>query len=545
MLNVMLVDDDYPVLEFLSQSVPWESLHMRVQGVFESGVKALDAAKVSAPDILITDIGMPHMNGLELIAKMKEDCPLLKVVILSCHDDFNYAQQAVKLHVNDYILKEKMEIEDIVQLLRKFADQLEETQTASRKVQRLQQITKESRLAIRSQFLQTLLYHPLLFPEQLTEQAREYGIELAHSGYLPVLCFIDRFVETHRRFVSKDNLIFAVENVMEELICESGGMVIFRPSPEHLLLLFPIKTAKLSTSGLNDAEETLRKIQLSLLQYLRVRVTFLIGQHGQDIQSLKERISGLLEGAEEARFYAGSGLITRYSRAAYTAEDLFTHYSTALEELKQVVLEQAADRVDAVTGKWTGVIIQERYHPRIVKEWFLKMMLDLQLKFKSLQHFQSGYSLEVLHQSILEAETIEQLREMIISLLHRTFSVMEHIYKQPQRKEIAEAQLYVLRSVNRRITQEEVAEYLHLNPSYFSRLFKRETGENFVEFVTRTKMEKAKELIDQTDVTVAELAELLGYDNKSYFLKCFKNYSGLTPGEYAGKVQRSTSGKAK
>ena len=161
--------------------------------------------------------------------------------------------------------------------------------------------------------------------------------------------------------------------------------------------------------------------------------------------------------------------------------------------------------------------------------------MDLQLKFKSLQHFRSDYTLEVLHQSVLSAESLDQLLEMVASVLRSTFPVMDQVNQQHQRKEITEAQLYVIRSLGRRVSQEEVSDYLHLNPSYFSRLYKKETGETFMEFTTRTKMEKAKELIDQTSSTVEELAEKLGYENKSYFLKCFKAFTGFTPSEYARK----------
>ncbi|WP_159881498.1 response regulator transcription factor [Paenibacillus puerhi] len=539
MLNIMLVDDDFPVLEFLRQAVPWASLDMKVQGVYQNGMRAMEAAKASPPDILITDIGMPHMNGLELIEKMREFCPQLKVAILSCHNDFSYAQQAIKLQVDDYLLKETMEAEHIVKMLRSLSEQLKEVRTEKHKVEQLQKLTKWSGSAIMTRLLRTLLYHPLIFTEQLTEQAAELGIHLDTYAYLPVVGFIDRFKETQKRFVSEDNLMFAVENLATELTGGPSASVIFRPSPDRLLLLFPIVPGKLHPSGIAEVEETLRNIQKSLLRYLRVGTTFLIGEQGQDVRSLRGRIIELMEGAEDARFYTGHGVLTKFRPLPYSAADLFAHYASAQEQLKQVVLDQAGERVEPVTRYWTEMITADRYPPGIVKEWFLQMMLDLQLKFKSLQNFETDYSMEVLHQTILEAETVGQLREMVSTLLHRSFPVMEHIYKQPQRRDIAEAQRYVLRALNRRVTQEEVAEFLHLNPSYFSRLFKRETGENFVEFATRTKMEKAKELIDRTDCTVEELAEQLGYDNKSYFLKCFKSYTGMTPSEYAGKVQRA------
>ena len=97
-----------------------------------------------------------------------------------------------------------------------------------------------------------------------------------------------------------------------------------------------------------------------------------------------------------------------------------------------------------------------------------------------------------------------------------------------------EACKYVSLNLGRRISLEEVAARLHLNPSYFSRLFKKETGMTFIEYVTRLKMERAKELLDQTPLSVGEICERLGYDNQSYFIKTFKAHAGSTPLEYRG-----------
>ncbi|MFD0960913.1 response regulator transcription factor [Paenibacillus chungangensis] len=528
MHNIMLVDDDYPVLEYLMQAVPWESLGMKVQGCYESGAKALEAAKTSLPDILITDIGMPHMNGLELIRKMKELHPKLKVAILSCHNEFTYAQQAVRLQVDDYILKETIEIDEVVQLLLKLADQVEEQHSESWS---LQQIKNESASVLRDRFLQSLLYSPLLFPERLSDQAKDYGIHLDKDAYVPVLCLIERYEDTWKRFVSEDNFNFVINNVIEELTEESRNASLFRHSKGRLLLFFPLQGA------MNHWEKILKDIQRALYKHLLVSVTLLVGQDARDVTTLKERVLKLLKEAEEFRFYSKSRVIARFCKPDYSSEDLYVHYSRALNQFKQIAIEQAASQVDTVTRYWADFISRERYHPRIVREWFLKIMMDLQLKFKSLQHFRSDYTIEVLHQSILEAETLDQLLEMVVTILNSTFPVMDQISQQNQRKEITEAQLYVMRSLGRRVTQEEVADYLHLNPSYFSRLFKKETGETFVVYTTRMKMEKAKELIDQTTSTVEELAEKLGYENKSYFLKCFKNFTGLTPSEYAGRTK--------
>jgi len=535
MLKIMLVDDDYPVLEYLIKAVSWESLGMEVQGCYENGLKALAAAEKDLPDILITDIGMPHMDGLELIQKLKELHPHLKVAILSCHNEFAYAQQAVKLQVDDYILKESIEIEEVEQLLQSLANQLKELNVESGRVNRLQQIKNETAYLLKDKFMHALLYHPPLFPERLSEQAKDSGIDFSKHTYLPILCMIDRYEEMKKKFVSVDNFMFAIANVIEELTEGPEKAAIFRHSSGKVILLFPSDSMKYSNNWTHEWEAILGSIQRSLCKFLRINVTFSIGQKAINEIMLRENILKLLEKAEEARFYTEPGVIICTRPIEYSSEDLYIHYSTALNQFIEVAIEHDANRVESVIHYWEGYISSKLYKPKVVREWFLKIMMDLQLKFKSLQHFRSVYTLEVLHQSILNAESFDLLLEMVASVLNNTLPVMDQVYLNTQRKEITEAKLYVLRSLGRKVSQEEVADFLHLNPSYFCRLFKRETGETFIEFTIRTKMEKAKELIDQTTGTVEELAKKLGYENKSYFLKSFKAFTGLTPSEYAGK----------
>ena len=249
MLKIMLVDDDYPVLEFLKQEVSWDVLGMKVQGCYISSVKALAAAEEEPPDILITDIGMPHMNGLELIERMKELQPRLKVAILSCHNEFSYAQQAVKLQVDDYILKETIEIDAIELLLKKIANQLEEMDIESSKVKRLQQMKNESTYMLMDKFMNSLLYHPALFPERITEQAKEHGIDFAENNYIPVVCIVDRYEETKKKFVSVDNFTFAIGNIIEELTQGSEKVTIFRHASGKVLLLFPADLLRSDIKG--------------------------------------------------------------------------------------------------------------------------------------------------------------------------------------------------------------------------------------------------------------------------------------------------------
>ncbi|QGS69960.1 AraC family transcriptional regulator [Oceanobacillus sp. 143] len=124
------------------------------------------------------------------------------------------------------------------------------------------------------------------------------------------------------------------------------------------------------------------------------------------------------------------------------------------------------------------------------------------------------------------------MEEILNDTLAEVIEKIKETKELPKRNEVIEAQKYVLSNLDRKITLKNVAEFLHLNSSYFSRLYKQETNENFIDFVNKSKMEKAKELIDSSNVTIENISEMLGFDSKSYFIRTFKKYLGMSPTEY-------------
>jgi two-component system, response regulator YesN len=125
MYKVMLVDDDFPVIEMLSEVIEWEQLGVTLHSTHENGRSAFEKASEEMPDILITDIGMPRMNGIELTKQLKEINPNLQVVILSCHTEFKFAKQALNLRVQDYLVKDMFDSEEFCQVIKKIVENLE------------------------------------------------------------------------------------------------------------------------------------------------------------------------------------------------------------------------------------------------------------------------------------------------------------------------------------------------------------------------------------------------------------------------------------
>jgi two-component system response regulator YesN len=151
-----------------------------------------------------------------------------------------------------------------------------------------------------------------------------------------------------------------------------------------------------------------------------------------------------------------------------------------------------------------------------------------------LQYFRPSYTVDILHDEILEMDSLDELQEWLIHYMQSAMTSTDEWSGNVRRSEVVEAMEYVSLHLDKRIGLEEMAEHLHLNNSYFSRLFKKETGRTFIDYVTHMKLTRAKELLDQTNHSVGKISEALGYDNQSYFIKLFKANTGVTPVEYRG-----------
>jgi len=530
MYNVMLVDDDYPVLELLSESIDWEDKGFRLLGTFENGAMAWEHAQNAMPDILITDIGMPKMNGLELCAKIKERKPDTRIVILSCHNEFSYAQQAMRLNVQEYLLKESLQPDDLARLLDRFKTGLDEERQISGERLRLHALVNDSKELRKEQQLKNFIHQPLLSEERWMTEANGFGLFVGEEICLPAIACVDDYPRVKRRFASEQTLRFAMANVMQEVLGELDERVLHAAYDERKhMLLFPYKPS-LKTNIYDGATNRCRTIQAAMWNVLKIRLSFLLGAECASPQALKRNLKELVTD-EDRRFYLDAGAIAKFRAEPVSEEDLFVHYDAANSELREALIDKRSEEAGRLAEAWIERIVRMRYPPAAVKDWVLKLLLDLKLKLRTLQYVRSGYSADTLHKEISEIDSVRVLRDWLIEQLAAS-AEGEQAASLNKRPEIKEACKYVSLNLHRRIGLEEVADVLHLNASYFSRMFKKVTGETFIEYVTRMKMERAKELLDQTTNTVGEISESLGYDNQSYFIKTFKAHAGVTPLEY-------------
>jgi len=529
MFNVMLVDDDYPVLDFLSEVVDWDTLGLHLQSVHKNGTSALEYALTDMPDILVTDIGMPKMNGLELTEKLKKKNPQLQVAILSCHNEFEYAQQAISLNVQDYILKETLDPKDFSELLLTYKKRLETEERKLRQQSRLMNDLKRNTELVRDKYFKQMIY------QSNTKQARFYGDDqsefiLDSIPYIPVLCLVDNYISMKNYFNTEDTLRFAIQNVIDDVISECNlTFPHFYFERNEFFLLLPNRLPL----NAQVIKQIIKHIQNTLSNYLNISTSYIIGK-SVDPENLSIGLKNLSSNVEQ-HFYRDVFSIDHYVESNFTLqsqEDIFTYYEKIKKDFRHVIFNE--DNIELIVKKWMNFIQTKVFPPRTVKEFILKLLLGLKVNMKSLYYFQSTYSLEILHHEILLIDSLEELKLWLIKNINSMKSIVRTARFKSRHKEILNACIYISMNIESKLSLEEVANHVYLNTSYFSRLFKSEIGITFIEYVTSLKMDRAKELLDQTTLSVSEISEILGYDNQSYFIKLFKNCVGKTPTKYRG-----------
>lgn len=523
--NVLIVDDE-PMIRFgLASSIDWQEEQFLLLGDAANGQEALEKAREKQVDILITDIKMPIMDGLELTRQMKRKNPGIKVILVSSYSDFEFAREAVQLGVVvDYLLKPTMEPEDLVQLLKKCRKLLDEE---NRRFHLEQKMAKESDRNQLNRFISDLKNH-------LSTSANQFAWipDWASKPLLVSVWSLD--LNNKSEELALDRLL-KMELSMEKLMEWLPQSAVFLSSETELVLL--------SNHTGHDGFHQLENIQRKLMER---GVSFTVG--------ISPEIHGL-KSFNEAYGWAKAAL----------SEAFF-------EERKRCFQGQIGNK--AAMNEEERLDKQRRWQS--VKEMFSGYLAegDFSGATETLQNiFQSWVSLEFSRNEIMkQAESLltmlwsrehavknEEMMNRILDQLKtvRNKKTLNDLIKYIQQEQedfieledvsihvddfkgvhvIQLALSYIQEHFNDDLSLQEVADHVHMSKNYFSEQFKKRTGLNFIDFVIRVRIYHAKQLLRTTGLKIQEVGEKSGFNSPKHFLKIFKREVQCTPAEYRKMV---------
>lgn len=516
---VLLVDDEPSAIKSVKYLVDWEQHGFRIAGEAANGRQALEAMKSQTYALLLTDIRMPGMDGLELVAQVRQFSQV-PVIIMSGYSDFGYVKQSLGHGVKDYLLK-PVEEDDLVRLLHKLKLEIEHQALVDKQLY-------FGVPALRDQMLKRWV-HGSGRGEEIVEHfplaARLQTDERALCAITVEMDFMD---ERNDRMLESDIQIkrFAVRNVIEDLIAGEGYA--FEDDDEHLGVLLVGPRERLTerhaaalAAAMHENAERYAKVPVA------VGTGSVVHRFAEAEQSFRRARNRL-----EMRFLFGSsGVLTEAQerRIPETGDSEGWQISPILESLNW---SRAEELSRLLRDKWSRM--KDRYSEETMKAVVLEVFVELYRLLKERGLDGDGLFDSPLrdYRAIMDAKTMEGLLQFVE---RRCLDVAEalNVSIQPQPAQTVEQvkQLVKLQFAQS-ICLKDIAEQIYMNPGYLGRLFKAHEGMSFNEYLLQVRMEKAKALLRETDMKVYAIAAEVGYGDIDWFYKKFKQYAGASASEY-------------
>jgi two-component system, response regulator YesN len=519
--KVFLVEDEIVTREGIRDSVNWKSAGFEFCGEAPDGEIALPLIESCQPDLVITDIKMPFMDGLQLSKILREHMPWIKIIILSGHDEFQYAQTAIQLGVYEYLLK-PVSVSDLDKVLQRAVDALDRERLERENLKRLRQQLDDNLALLRDKFLRRLVLGGFSSAEAI-DQSGQLGLNLLANYYLVVVIQIE-LTEKNSSPAYQDYQ--RVERIISTLVGSNREAFLVQKDMEELLLLIK-----------GDSSEQLVQEAAFLVELIQKEAetqtpcSLRIGSGGP-VQRLGD-IHNSFAGALASLSLPVDGVWSQPSDDGAVPSGRVKLDQAALEHYLK---SGAAQDFDPFYDLQLQSISQAASRSPLVKHY---LFMDLLLTTAQIVSDLGGNVDQVLpelheiEKLLARVKTSDEIREEIRRIILHLLAYRDSRVDNQQARLIHQAVTYIHKNFSDPdLSLSQVAASVSLSPSHISVLFRQEMGATYRDYLTRVRIAHAKELLRTTNLLCAEVAYQCGYSDPHYFSHIFKKNTGMSPQQF-------------
>ncbi|MHC5248772.1 response regulator transcription factor [Enterococcus sp. LJL90] len=481
MYKAMLVDDEYMILEGLKQIIPWQDLGFEIVKTARTGREALDYLKEQPVDLIISDITMPELSGIQMISEAYALGYDFSAVFLSGYQEFEYVKEGIRLGVKDYLVK-PVDKEELTEIVKKIRQELDD-----------KQYRKE----------QEQLYTESSISRWLNDELSEHEFfELMDNLMLKTT---GPYTAVKVTGTAKELLLLMKELKLkgQKLLITSGPQ-----QDQQLTIIF------------QGATSSFKLFLADLKRRFNENIIIYPGETVQDWENVYESYEKVLQIEELNQFYPELLPSQHLDMLEEMTEPEFSFFGfnkslmigdakTIQQELDKIFAEVQSQHLRPENARYIAFLLFadiSRQYPVITKAVY-----------------------EATIQKIRSSTTLYQLKKVLEELL-------QLVSEQPVEKQLSEVSQQVIEIVRKKYKQElnlkNVADELHLNAVYLGQLFKKELHSSFAQYLNQVRIKRAQQLLLYSNQNINEIAEAIGYNNTNYFSKMFKKLNGITPKEF-------------
>ena len=537
-IKVFLVEDEMVIRRGIKNSIDWEKEGYIFCGEASDGELAYPMIIKEKPDILITDIRMPFMDGLELCKLVKKELPDIKILILSGYDEFDYAKEAIRLGVTEYLLK-PISSGKLLEALNGVSESIRREKEDKDLVHKYMEEMRENTEHEKQKFFEQMIAGNLSMADVL-ETGKKYEMNLS-AGMYNLLLFRFTLGEENRK---SGELLGEAEYAIEKLTERLEYVFEFQRGVEGWAFLLMADNEEQMSERVKELSKDLEEIMknYSTIAYF--------GGIGQPVARLREleRSFREAERALAARFTMELNRIIsvediRMAQNVDTLDDIeitsFGEIEKTRTMLEKFLNHGAEDEIDEFVDVYISELPEENLKSVLMRQYIIMdayiVMMSFCEKIEGIEGEMQAQS-EELKNSMKTIQTLEEIKNYIRMLLKKIIGVRDTISGRRYSDIIEIAKDQIRKTyMSDEISLNTIAAEVGMSPSYFSSIFSKEMGKTFVEYLTEIRMDRAKELLMCSSMKTSEIGYEVGYKDPHYFSYIFKKTQNCTPKEFRAR----------
>lgn len=537
-IKVFLVEDEMVIRRGIKNSIDWEKEGYIFCGEASDGELAYPMIIKEKPDILITDIRMPFMDGLELCKLVKKELPNIKILILSGYDEFDYAKEAIRLGVTEYLLK-PISSGKLLEALNGVSESIRREKEDKDQVRKYMEEMRENTEHEKQKFFEQMIAGNLSMADAL-ETGKKYEMNLS-AGMYNLLLFRFTLGEENRK---SGELLGEAEYAIEKLTERLEYVFEFQRGVEGWAFLLMADNEEQMSERVKELSKDLEEI---MKNYSTIAYFGGIGQPVARLRELEESFREA-ERALAARFTMELNRIIsvediRMAQNVDTLDDIeitsFGEIEKTRTMLEKFLNNGAEDEIDEFVDVYINELPEENLKSVLMRQYIIMdayiVMMSFCEKIEGIEGEMQAQS-EELKNSMKTIQTLEEIKNYIRMLLKKIIGVRDTISGRRYSDIIEIAKDQIRKTyMSDEISLNTIAAEVGMSPSYFSSIFSKEMGKTFVEYLTEIRMDRAKELLMCSSMKTSEIGYEVGYKDPHYFSYIFKKTQNCTPKEFRAR----------
>ncbi|MDF2878189.1 MAG: two component transcriptional regulator, AraC family [Clostridia bacterium] len=534
MFKVLIIDDEPTIRKGLINIINWKKFQCEVCGEAWDGVDGLEKMEELKPDIVFVDISMPEIDGLTMIKRAKKIVPNSKFIILSGYREFTYMQEAIKIGAFDYILKPSS-IEELCEVVKRAVIELKYQKEDQLEIKKLKRCFEESIPLLKEKLLYDIIFQITINEEDINEGFDLYGLHI--KEFVMMIIEIDEESEKKEPY-QRQLYQFGIMNTVEEMFAETFKVEkIVLNNKQIAFVILPLENKELLVDSVYKKANSVQQLVESCFDFT---VTIAISTKGKGVEKLHEKMIECKNGLSY-RFYLGDSSIILYKdlNGFYKTEDSWISEGYD-KRLYEAIKTGHEENVNYILSAIKDKVLETSIEPDQIKTFYWNLIYEInniRISIKNLETVEKEINKDIssLYKMIETASHIKDLHELLEQVAESIVKRINKYNKKSINQILQNAMKYICDNYAISITLNELADYTYVSTYYLSRMFKKELGKNFVEYLSEVRIEKAKELLKDKKYKTYEVAELVGIQDPHYFSKIFKKYVNMTPTEYKDK----------